>query len=606
MGKSQKEQISKEHIMIKRNGGTSGVSHKEEIVIKGIGGSPGICIGKAYLVDREGVHLVKRYPITEENVLSEINRFKNAVKNASDGHAAIIASLNSDLSDQLDILEAHMALFKDKMLYGKTIDTIKTDRINAEWALKKVLRQVKRMFMKVNDPYLKSRVTDIVQVSEEVMRHLIGAQDIKISDINKRVILVAHDLSPADTSQIQLELIKGFVTDRGGKDSHTGIIAKALGIPAVMGLGNATHNVENDDIVIVDGLSGILIVNPEEDTLFTYEERRALYEELQATRARESHLPAVTLDGQQFQLMANIEMTEEVVSVRDNGAKGVGLFRTEFLYIDLKRFPLEEELFDKYKELVDLLSPMPITFRTLDINGDKVLPYMKNAEEENPALGLRAVRFCLKRPEIFITQIKAILRVSAFGKIKLLIPMISCVEEIIKVKEIISLAIAELKEEEKVFNGDTPLGIMIEVPSAVIIAEDLADYVDFFSIGTNDLIQYSMAIDRRNRQVAHLYNPMNPAIIRMVQMVVHAAKKKNIEVVMCGEMAGEPFNLPVLMGLGLTRLSMNPMAIPAIRQMVTRLDSNDTRKFVDEIIQIGQVSEIIKLVKERYGKVLSD
>lgn len=583
-----------------------GKSQKEQIVIKGIGGSPGICIGKAYIVDREGVDLIKRYPISKEDVPTEINRFKNAVKKASDEHSSIIESLNSDLSHQLDILEAHLVLFKDKMLYGKTIETIQNDQINAEWALKKVLRQVKRMFMKVNDPYLRSRVTDIVQVSEQVMRHLIGAQDIKISDINKRVILVAHDLSPADTSQIQLELIKGFVTDRGGKDSHTGIIAKALAIPAVMGLGNATHKVENDDIVIVDGSAGILIVNPEEDTLFSYEDRRARYEAQQAIRARESHLPAVTLDGQQFELMANIEMVEEVVSVRDNAARGVGLFRTEFLYIELERFPSEEELFDKYKEVVDLLSPMSVTFRTLDINGDKVLPYMKNVEEENPALGLRAVRFCLKRPEIFITQIKAILRAAAFGKIKMLIPMISCVEEIIQVKEIIARAIDELKEEEKIFNSDIPLGIMIEVPSAVIIAEDLADYVDFFSIGTNDLIQYSMAIDRRNRQVAHLYNPMNPAVIRMVKMVVDAARKKNIDVVMCGEMAGEPFNLPVLMGIGLTQLSMNPMSIPVIRQMVTRLDASDAKKFIDEIMRLSQVSEILDLVKERYGKILAD
>ncbi|MBF0233230.1 MAG: phosphoenolpyruvate--protein phosphotransferase [Desulfamplus sp.] len=582
------------------------ISQKKQIVIKGFGGSPGICIGKAYIVDREGVDLIKRYPVPEEDVATEINRFKNAVKRATDEHASIIESLNSDLSHQLDILEAHLALFKDKMLYGKTIETIKTEKINAEWALKKVLRQVKRMFMKVNDPYLKSRVTDIVQVSEQVMRHLTGAQDIKISDINKRVILVAHDLSPADTSQIQLELIKGFVTDRGGKDSHTGIIAKALGIPAVMGLGNATHKVENDDILIVDGSTGTLIVNPEEDTLFSYEEQSVRYEAQRAIRARESHLPAVTLDGHKFQLMANIEMVEEVVSVRDNAAKGVGLFRTEFLYIDLKRFPSEEELFDKYKEVVDLLSPMPITFRTLDINGDKVLPYMKNIEEENPALGLRAVRFCLKRPEIFITQIKAILRASAFGEIKLLIPMISCVEEIIQVKEIIASAIIELKQEDKIFNSDIPLGIMIEVPSAVIIAEDLAEYVDFFSIGTNDLIQYSMAIDRRNRQVAHLYNPMSPAVIRMVKMVVDAAKKKNIDVVMCGEMAGEPFNLPVLMGLGLTQLSMNPMAIPVIGQMVRRLDVGETKQFVKKIIHMGIVSDIVNLVKEEYGKILAD
>ncbi|SLM28739.1 Phosphoenolpyruvate-protein phosphotransferase [Desulfamplus magnetovallimortis] len=579
---------------------------KNQIVLKGISGAPGICIGKAYLVDREGVDLIKRYPISEEGVPAEINRFKNAVKRATDEHAAIIDSLHNDLREQMDILETHLVLFKDKMLYGKTIETIKTDRINAEWALKKVSRQIRRMFMKVNDPYLKSRVTDIAQVSEQVMRHLVGAQDIRISDINKRVILVAHDLSPADTSQIQLELIKGFVTDRGGKDSHTGIIAKSLAIPAVMGLGNVTHCVENDDILIVDGNSGVLIINPEEDTLFSYEARRANYEHQQASLARDSHLPAVTLDGVKMRLMANIELVEEVVSVRDNAAKGVGLFRTEFLYIDLKRFPSEEELFEKYKEVVELLTPKPVTFRTLDINGDKVLPYMKGVEEENPALGLRAVRFCLKRPEIFITQIKAILRAAAFGNTRLLIPMISCVDEIIKVKEIIGKAVEELKKEQKVFNQDIPLGIMIEIPSAVIIAEDLAEHVDFFSIGTNDLIQYSMAIDRRNRQVAHLYHTMNPALIRMVKMVVDAANKKNIEITMCGEMAGDPLNLPILMGLGLRELSMNSMSIPLINQMVRRLNAVDTRAFVEKVIKMGKASDIEAFVKETYGNILSD
>ena len=314
-------------------------TEKKELVLTGIAGAPGICIGKAYIVDREGVDIIKRYPIAEDRVTAEINRFKNAVKQAKDEHAEIIKSLNNDLSSHLNILETHMVLFKDKMLYGKTIDTISRDKINAEWALKKVSSQVKNMFQKVDDPYLKSRVADIVQVSEQVMRHLVGAQDIKISDINMRVILVAHDLSPGDTSQIQLERIKGFVTDRGGKDSHSGIIAKSLDIPAVMGLGNATHCVENDDILIVDGSAGILIIHPEEDTLFSYEERRARYEDYRAMLARESYLPAVTTDGCKFSLMANIELLEEVVSVRDNTADGIGLFRTEFIYLDLKKIP---------------------------------------------------------------------------------------------------------------------------------------------------------------------------------------------------------------------------------------------------------------------------
>ena len=402
-------------------------AESKEVVIRGIGGAPGICIGKAYLVDREGVDLIKRYAIVERDIPTEVNRFKNAVKKAKDELKAVVESLGEEFSSQVDILETHLVLFKDKLLYGKTIESITHERINAEWALKKVTRQVKNMFQRMEDDYLKSRVADISQVSEQIMRQLMGAQDIKISDIRMRVILVAHDLSPADTSQIQLEHIKGFVTDRGGRDSHTSIIAKSLNIPAVVGLGTATINVQNDDILIVDGSSGLLIINPEEDTLFQYEERRARYEQYRALIARESHLPSVTVDGHVMKLMANIELVEEVVSVRDNAAQGVGLFRTEFIYIDLKRFPTEEELFERYREAVELITPQPMTIRTLDINGDKVLPYLKTIREENPALGLRAVRFSLQRPEIFLTQIRAILRAAAFGNIRLLIPMITCV-----------------------------------------------------------------------------------------------------------------------------------------------------------------------------------
>ena len=381
-----------------------------EIIIKGITGSPGICIGKAYIVDREGVNIIKKYYISSSSIKQEINRFKNAVKKAKDEHALIIKSLNNDLSSHINILETHMVLFKDKMLYKKAIDTIYNDKVNAEWALKKVVDQAKSMFQKIDDTYLKSRVIDIVQVGEQIMRYLVGAQDVKISDINKRVILVAHDLSPADTSQINLERIKGFVTDLGGKDSHTGIIAKSLNIPSVLGLEKATTFVNNDDILIVDGTSGVIIINPEENTLFKYEGKRTNYDKYIASLAKNNYLPAVTLDGEKITLMANIELIEEVVSVIDNVADGVGLFRTEFIYLDLKRFPTEEELFNKYKELIDRLTPKPVTIRTLDINGDKVVFYLNSKEETNPALGLRGVRFCLKRTEIFITQIKSYIK----------------------------------------------------------------------------------------------------------------------------------------------------------------------------------------------------
>lgn len=579
-------------------------SDSDQIIINGISGSPGICIGKAYLVDREGVNVIKRYSIEKNLVSAEIDRFKTAVSKAKKEHAAIIESLDEDLSANLNILQTHMVLFKDKMLYGKTIDTISNELINAEWALRKVSTQVQSMFSQVEDYYLKSRVNDIVQVSDKIMSHLTGAQDIQISKINKRVILVAHDLSPADASQIQLERIKGFVTDKGGKDSHTGIIAKSLNIPSVFGLGKATSLVKNDDILIVDGSSGVLIINPDEDTLFSYEEKLLRFVEYRAGIQRESHLPATTVDGVTLTLMANVELVEEVVSVKDYKAGGIGLFRTEYLYLDLKRFPTEDELFNKYMELVELMNNQPVTIRTLDINGDKVNPHLYYSEEANPVLGLRAVRFCLEHQDVFITQIKAILRAAAFGNIKLLIPMISCVDEIIKVKQIIDRAVDELTRESKIFNKDIPLGIMIEVPSAVIMAEELAEYVDFFSIGTNDLIQYSLAIDRKNRQVAHLYQALDPAVLKMIKMTFDAASKKGIGLAMCGEMAGDPINIPILIGMGLKELSMNPGSIPVVKQMIRKLDSKEAQKDVENIFKLKSAAEITEYIKTKYREFL--
>lgn len=581
-----------------------GTSTSDQTILTGIGGSPGICIGKAYLVDREGVNVIRRYHITDDRVADEINRFKQAVSKAKIDHAKIIESLDEDLIENLNILETHMFLFKDKMLYGKTIDAIINEKINAEWALRKVSRRVKVMFQQIEDKYLQERVNDIAQVSDKIMSYLAGGQDIRISEINKRVIIVAYDLSPADVSQIQLETVKGFVTDRGGKDSHTGIVAKSLKIPSVLGLGTAILTVNNDDILIVDGSTGTVIINPDEDTLFKYEERRAKFEEYRAVLERESHLPAVTKDGVSLNLMANIELVEEVVAAKDYGAKDIGLFRTEFLYLDLKRFPTEDELLCKYKELVELMSPQCVTIRTLDINGDKVTPYLAQVEEANPSLGLRAVRFCLENKKIFMTQLKAILRAAAFGNVKLLIPMISCIEEIIQVKSILNTAILELENEEKVFNKDIPLGVMIEVPSAVLIAEQLAVHVDFFSIGTNDLIQYSLAIDRRNRKVAHLYQALNPAVLKLIKMTYDAAKKKGIELVMCGEMAGDPVNIPVLVGMGLTDFSMNSASIPAVKKLIRNLDTGHAGKTARKVMTLSDFNEIYNVITAEYKEIL--
>jgi phosphotransferase system enzyme I (PtsI) len=577
-----------------------------EIVLNGIGGSPGICIGKAYLVDKEGVDVVRKYFIEKGNLPGEIKRFKAAVKKAKDELKAIIKNSHKELRQQSYILETHIVMLKDKMLYGRTIETIEDERINAEWALKKVVSNLKSMFQNMSDPYLKERAADIVHVSDRVMKNLVGAEPVNIADICKRVILIAHDLSPAETSQIQLEKIKGFVTNRGGKASHTGIIARTLEIPAVLGLNQATRIIQNDDLVIVDGTAGTVIVHPREETLIKYEEYKIRYEEYRAAIARGSYLVAETTDGFQLPVMGNIELPEEVVSVIDHGGDGIGLYRTEFQYLNSSVFPSEDELFDKYMDVVEVIAPKPVIIRTLDINGDRAIAPVSERDEINPALGLRAIRYCLQNPEIFKTQIRAILRVAAYGDARILIPMISSYDELCETKRILNEVADSLNKEGAVFKRDIELGIMIEVPSAVIMADVMAENVDFFSIGTNDLIQYSLAIDRGNSEVAYLYNPLHPAVIRMIKHVVDVAHEKGIKVFMCGEMASDPIYIPVLLGLGLDELSMNPQSIPAVKSMVRSLNIKDIKRFMKDMLKQTSATAVMKLVQDTYGSILYD
>ncbi len=578
---------------------------KKEIRLAGVAGSPGVCIGKAYLIDSDStsVNLVGKYFINKKNVRKEISRFKTAVQNAQSELSEIIRDIPENLLGHVHILETHMAMFKDKMLYEKTIETIEKEQINAEWALKKTVSSIKEMFSDISDPYIKSRVTDIVHVSDRIMKHLMGNTSVNIGKIDKRVILVAHDLSPADTSQIKLDRIKGFVTNRGGRTSHTAIIAKTIEIPAVLGVENATRVIKNDDIVILDGESGIVIVNPSDETILKYQKRQQEYSAYKEDAAKASHLPTETVDGVPVRIMANIELPEEIEQIKKYGADGIGLFRTEFMYLSRDDFPAEEELFAQYRRVVETMAPKPVTIRTLDINGDKVISYGDTEEEANPALGLRGIRFCLKRPAVFQTQLRAILRAAAFGNVKIMFPMVSSYEEVVQAKEALLAAEDSLKKDGLDHNSGIEIGAMLEVPSAVIIAEMLADIVDFFSIGTNDLIQYSLAIDRDNRQVSHLFQTLHPAVIRMIKHVIEVGKAKGVEVVMCGEMAGAPAYMPVLLGLGLERLSMNTPAIPIIKNVIRLLKADDARHFMDDVLKQPTAEDVNDLLQKRFGDV---
>jgi len=511
-----------------------------------------------------------------------------------------------ELRQQGSILESHVVLLEDKLLYGKTLEMIETELINAEWALKRVVSNLKAVFNEMEDAYFRERANDIVQVSERIWNNLVGAAPVNISEIRKRVILVANDLSPADTSQIQLERVMGFITNRGGRASHTSIIARSLEIPAVQGLNRATSVIKNDDLIVVDGVAGLVIINPSEETLIEFEVRKELYEVQKAQIGRQSHLDATTTDGVSFSVMGNIELPEEVVSVLSYGGDGIGLYRTEFQYLSRPDFPTEDELFEKYKDVIEVMGDRPVTIRTLDVNGDKAMANGKEVAEENPALGLRAIRYCLKKPDVFMTQLRAILRAAAYGKVRILFPMISGMEEIAQVKSMLRDAARELEKENATYSSDIEIGIMVEVPAAVMLAGAMAPEVDFFSIGTNDLIQYSLAIDRGNREVAHMFHPLHPAIIKMVKHMADVSKQTGTKLYMCGEMAADPANIPILVGLGIDELSMNSQAIPAVKSMIRFLDTGESRDFTEKVLALNTVAEILDLCQTTYGSVLEE
>lgn len=579
----------------------------QEIVIKGIGGSPGICIGKAYIVDREGVDVVQQYYLFDSDLDDEIDRFKKAVANSTKEMEDIIASVPSEYHEQLYILETHKVLLKDKNLYDKTCAMIETNKINAEWALKKVSTEVRRIFNDMTDSFFRERGADVAHVTDRIMRNLTGnkAQE-QIQDIHKRVILIARDLSPAETSQIQLHKVQGFVTELGGKTSHTSIIARTLQVPAVLGVAGAKEVITSESIIIVDGTKGAVILNPSDESLIEYEERKSVSEQRRKSMMRFSSKPALTPNGVQKKVMGNIELLEEVVSVLDHGADGIGLYRTEFLYITSHELPTEDQLFENYREVADLMYPMPVTIRTLDINGDKKAGVFNGYEETNPVLGLRAIRYCLKRPDIFKTQLRAILRAAEYGNVRLMFPMISGVKEILAAKKILDETKNDLIKDHIPFNGDIEVGIMIEVPSAAILSDLMADYVDFFSIGTNDLIQYALAIDRGNHDVAHLFQPLHPAIIKLVKTVSEAAHQKNVKLFMCGEMAADPFHVPILLALGIDEFSMNPPSIPSVKSIIRQISTENMTPFLENVLKQKSSDEIIQIVQDTYGDLFKE
>ncbi|HBF43605.1 MAG TPA: phosphoenolpyruvate--protein phosphotransferase [Desulfobacteraceae bacterium] len=574
--------------------------------LRGIAVSPGIIIGKAHLVDRSKVNIPYRYLIRDEQLDGEIERFRDALRTTEDQLITLKNRMPDQVKEHGFILDTCLMIVNDSMLTDSTIETISNDKINAEWALKKSLEKIRHNFSKIDDNYISSRISDVENVAEKILRNLSGEPLESLSGINERVIIVAHELSPADASELNVDKIMGFITDVGGRTSHTAIMAQAFEIPAVMGLESATYLVEDGDLLIVDGNSGEVIANPDESLVIQYQEKQLQYEEYQSSIATIGQLPAVTLDGYRIAVKANVEIIEEVKSVREYGAEGIGLFRTEFLYLRSKGLPGEEELFEDYKKVVEFIAPDPVTIRTLDLGGDKFSSETEISKEVNPALGLRAIRFCLTKPEIFRTQLRAILRASVFGRVKLMFPMISGLQEVLDAKKILDQVKHELDHNKIEYDRELSVGIMIEIPSAVAMAEVLAEHVDFFSIGTNDLIQYALAIDRINEHVAFMYQPFHPAILRMIQQVVNAAKNAGIGLSLCGEMAGDPLCVPILLSLGIKELSVNARVIPVIKKIIRSISMKEAYADFENVMKMGTANDVKSYISNHMNNLVSE
>jgi len=574
-------------------------SVKRTLVLKGLGVSPGIVIGKAYIFNQFDAQ-IKFYKLEDESLIQkEIDRLMIALDESEKQLEVIKNKLREAGGEEPSIIiDVHIMILRDKMFVKHTIDNIHDKKVNAEWALSMTIDHYKKLFDKVEDEYLRGRYYDIQYVGRRVIRNLSGGKKEVMTDIGEGVIVIASDLSPADTAQMMFHKVLGFATDIGGRTSHTAIVAQSIEIPAVVGLEYITKVVRTNDDVILDGATGLVIVHPDPEILNRYEEKRRHFLDLREDFLQFAKLPAITKDNKRIEIGGNIEFVEEIPSAVSHGAEGIGLYRTEFIYLNREQLPTEEDHFQIYRQVVESQGIGWSTIRTFDLGGDKFFSRPKLAKEMNPQMGLRAIRFCLKEIEMFKTQIRAIIRASAYGKVKILFPMISGMEEILQAKRIYNDVKADLQAQGIPFGEDIQIGVMIEVPSAVIIADALAKEVDFFSIGTNDLIQYVLAIDRINERVTYLYEPLHPAVLRMIRQTVDAGHNAGISVAMCGEMAGEPLYGMILLGLELDELSMNPTLIPRVKKIIRETTVAESKELLQRVMNFSSAVEVREYVEK--------
>jgi phosphotransferase system enzyme I (PtsI) len=564
------------------------------IKLNGIGASPGIAIGRVLVYKKRRLE-VRRYNIFNPD--EEINKLRSALEKSIREIKGICEESKKKMKDkEISIFEAHLMILEDPTFIGKIEEKIKSEKINAEAAVYDVMESFISKLSKMKNELFRERAVDIRDVGERILKNMMGLEE-PYTYIMENVIIVAENLMPSDTAQMSKDKVLAFATEYGGQTSHTAIIARSLGIPAVVGVKDLMKYAKSGDIAIVDG-NGIIILNPDDETILHYRKIKREYEECQKKFEEVKWLPAKTVDGKRIIVAANIGALNEIYLALNSGAEGIGLLRTEFLYVNRDTSPTEEEQFKAYKTIVEKMGENTVIIRTLDIGGDKPLPYLRMPREMNPFLGWRGIRISLDEAEFFKTQLRAILRASAYGKIDVMFPMIIDVEEIRMVKVILREIMEDLRLNNIPFNERMEVGIMIETPSAAIMADLLAKEVDFFSIGTNDLTQYTLAVDRTNSKVAKLYNQLSPAILRLIKMTVNAAHSEGKWVGICGELAGNPLAVPILVGLDINELSMAPNFIPKIKNIIRLLNYNEARKIANEVLSLSTAKEVEELIKK--------
>jgi phosphoenolpyruvate-protein phosphotransferase (PTS system enzyme I) len=576
--------------------------------IHGVGVSSGIAIGRAHLVSNALLEVV-HYQLTPKLIDEEIQRFTDAIKTVKHDLEVIREQLPKNAPAELDaFISTHLAMLNDRSLSETPKDIIRNEQCNAEWAIKQQMDVIVEQFDAIEDAYLRERKHDVVQVVERIIKVLLGhpsqspSQSKEKQQQESATILVAHDISPADAIQFKQHQFAAFITDVGGITSHTAILARSLNIPSIVALQRARDLISDGEIIIVDGSVGVVIVNPSKEVLAEYELKQDQWQLEQQKLQRIKSTKAITMDGTGIELHANIEVPEDVISVKASGATGIGLYRTEFLFMNRREMPDEEEQFTAYKHVAEAMQGMPVTIRTLDLGADKQMNPDSVSNCANPALGLRAVRFCLSEPHIFHTQFRALLRASHYGHIKILIPMLSSLTELRQSKILLERAKESLRKEDTPFDEGISIGGMIEVPAAAINAESFARELDFLSIGTNDLIQYTLAIDRTDDAVAHLYNPLHPAVLKLIQMTIHAAEKYNIGLSICGEMAGDIKLTRLLIGMGMRQLSMHPSNILSVKQQILHSQMSRLNKQVKKLLNLREIEKIELQVLELHAE----